>query len=377
MRIGGNEFSRSELAGAFGDLGTLIPFVAGYVTINRLDPQGVLLGFGLLALASGLYFRTPMPVQPMKAIATVAITHPEVVTRGAIFVAAVATGTLWLGMGASRAVSWLAALTSRPVVRGIVLGLGLSFIVEGVKLMQGAPALAIGGAALTFLLLGQSRLPAMLALLAYGAVAALALDPTLGRDLGALTPSFRVPSLTVPTIAWDDVLNGLLLLTVPQAALTLGNAIIATAEEHNALFPARPVTVRALAIDHGLMNLIAAPLGGVPMCRGAGGMAGHVRFGARTGGALVFLGLTLLAGALLFSDSVATLFRLFPMPVLGVILFFGGIELAAGVDGETFSRAERIVLVVTAGIAPWNMGVAYVAGLGLYHAHTHRIITLE
>lgn len=50
MRIGGNEFNRSELAGAFGDLGTLVPFVVGYITITRLDPQGVLLGFGLLAL---------------------------------------------------------------------------------------------------------------------------------------------------------------------------------------------------------------------------------------------------------------------------------------------------------------------------------------
>src|SRR2546421_7490132 len=88
MRIAGNEFDRSELAGAFGDLGTLIPFVVGYITINRLDPQGVLLGFGLLAVATGLYFRPPMSVQPMKAIATVAVTHPETVTPGGIFVAA-------------------------------------------------------------------------------------------------------------------------------------------------------------------------------------------------------------------------------------------------------------------------------------------------
>jgi len=55
------------------------------------------------------------------------------------------------------------------------------------------------------------------------------------------------------------------------------------------------------------------------MCRGAGGMAG---------GALVVLGAVLLALALLFSDSVATLFRLFPLPVLGVVLFVGGMELA-------------------------------------------------
>jgi hypothetical protein len=49
---------------------------------------------------------------------------------------------------------------------------------------------------------------------------------------------------------------------------------IATADEHNTHFPGRPVTVRLLAVDHGLMNLVAAPLGGVSMCRGAGGMPG-------------------------------------------------------------------------------------------------------
>ena len=86
MKLGGNEFNRSEFAGAFGDLGTLVPFVVGYISVNRLDPQGVLLGFGLLAIATGVYFRTPMSVQPMKAIATTAIAHPEIITPGAIFV---------------------------------------------------------------------------------------------------------------------------------------------------------------------------------------------------------------------------------------------------------------------------------------------------
>lgn len=376
MRLAGNDFNRSELAGAFGDLGTLVPFVVGYITISQMDPQGVLLGFGLLAVATGLYFRTPMSVQPMKAIATVAITHPEVITRGAIFVAAVVTGLLWLGLGASRAISLLAKLTSRPVVRGIVLGLGLSFIFEGVKLMHLAPWLAIGAAALTFFLLGQPRMPAMLVLLAYGAAAALALDSALASDLSGLSPGFRLPTVGVPSITWADVLNGSLLLALPQVALTLGNAIIATAEEHNQLFPSRPISVRLLAIDHGLMNLIAAPLGGVPMCRGAGGMAGHIRFGVQTGGALLILGLLLLLGALFFSDSIATLFRLFPIPVLGVILFFGGVELAAGVGNETFSRADRTVMVVTAGIALWNMGVAYVAGLVLFYANERGIIRL-
>lgn len=377
MRVAGNDFNRSELAGAFGDLGTLIPFVVGYIAVGGLDPQGVLLGFGLLAVATGLYFRTPMAVQPMKAIATVAVTHPETITPGVIFASGIITGLFWLGMGLSGAITRLAAVTSRPVVRGIVLGLGLSFLLEGVTLMQRGPLMAIPGAILTLLLLGQPRLPAMLVLLLYGGIMALSFDQTLPADLAALAPGFRLPTLQIPTLSWADVVTGTVVLAVSQAALTLGNAVLATAEEHNAHFPKRPVTVRLLALDHGLINLVAAPLGGVPMCRGAGGMAGHLRFGARTGGALVILGMTLLAGALFLPDSLSTLFRLFPAPVLGVILFFGGVELAASVHTEAFSRDDRTVLVVTAGVALWNMGAAYLVGLLLYHASRHRLIRLR
>jgi MFS superfamily sulfate permease-like transporter len=376
VKLGGNQFDRSELAGAFGDLGTLVPFVVGYITIARLDPQGVLLGFGVLALATGVYFRTPMSVQPMKAIATVALTQPQMVTPGAIFASAVVTGLFWLGMGISGAVSWLAALTSRPVVRGIILGLGLSFVLEGVTFINQGPLIAVPAVILTFFLLGHPRVPAMLLLLVYGAAAALSLDPTLVHDLGSLAPSFRLPTIHVPLMSWGEMITGALVFAIPQTALTLGNAVIATAEEHNALFPHRRISVRLLALDHGLMNLLAAPLGGVPMCRGAGGMAGHIRFGARTGGALVILGMLLVVGALFFADSVATVFRLFPLPVLGVILFFGGVELAVGLNGETFSRSERTVLVVTAGIALWNMGVAYLAGLLLHHAAQRGIFRL-
>jgi MFS superfamily sulfate permease-like transporter len=197
----------------------------------------------------------------------------------------------------------------------------------------------------------------------------------LPQDLGALASSFRLPALHIPQVAWNDIVTRVLVLAVPQAALTLGNAVIATAGEHNHLFPQRRISVRLLAFDHGLMNLAAAPLGGVPMCRGAGGMAGHIRFGARTGGAVIILGALLLTLAFFFSDSVSTLFRLFPVPVLGVILFFGGMELAPSIHGDG-DRADRVVQVVTAGIALWNPGVAYLAGLLLHHADRRGLIRL-
>jgi MFS superfamily sulfate permease-like transporter len=376
MTILGNAYDRRELAGAFGDLGTLVPFVVGYLTITRRDPQAVVLGFGLVALATGLYFRTPLSVQPMKAIGTVAIAHPEAITPAMIGASAVVTGVLWLAMAATGFVSWLAALTSRPVVRGLVLGLGLSFIHEGAKLMADGLAVALPAALLVVVAWGQTRVPVMLILLAYGALMALVQDAALGRDLAAMVPRFRVPSPSVPVFAWTDVVQGTLVLALPQAALTLGNAVIATAEEHNRHFPGRPVTVRGLALDHGLMNLAAATLGGVPMCRGAGGVASHVRFGARTGGALVILGVLLLGVALFFADSAGTLLRLFPLPVLGVILLFGGLELATAGSIEASSSTDRAVLVLTAGLALWNMGVAYLTGLTLYHAARRRLITL-
>ena len=159
-------------------------------------------------------------------------------------------------------------------------------------------------------------------------------------------------------------------------ALTLGNAIVATVEENNSLFPDRPITVRTVAIDHGIMNLVSASIGSVPMCHGAGGMAGHVRFGARTGGALVMLGVLVLFTGLFLGDSVATLFKLFPASLLGVILLFGGLEFATGALGDSLSKQDRYVLLLTAGIAMWNMGAGYLAGLLLHYATRRGVVRL-
>jgi hypothetical protein len=203
----------------------------------------------------------------------------------------------------------------------------------------------------------------MLALLAFGGVVALVRDPGLVGELGRLSFRLRLPEFALGQIGLTDLATGVLVLGLPQAALTLGNAIVATVEENNALFSDRPLSVRSLAIDHGVMNLVGTSLGGVPMCHGAGGLAGHVRFGARTGGALVILGALVLFTGLFLADSVQTLFKVFPPALLGVILMFGGLELASGVRGDHWSKEDRYVIFLTAGVALWNMGAAYAAGL--------------
>ncbi len=368
MRIGGNEYNLQELAGAFGDLGTLIPFLIGYITINKMDPVGVLVSFGLFKIFVGLYFRTPVPIQPMKAIGTVAITRPGAITQGSIWASGLFTGIFWLVMGVTGAITWIAKITSRPIVHGLVLSLGLGFVLEGVRMMEGDLILAVIAVALTFVLLSYERVPAMLLLLGFGVTVELIRGASLLGELGQLSFRLRFPELALTKIGWGDLATGVLVLGLPQVALTLGNAIIATVEENNSLFPDRPITVKAVAVDHGVMNLVGTSLGGVPMCHGAGGMAGHVRFGARTGGALVILGSLVLFTGLFLGDSVATLFRLFPRSLLGVILLFGGLELASGVKANNLQKEDRYVMLLTTGVSLWNMGVGYLSGLILWYA---------
>jgi len=372
MRLWGNDYNKMEFAGAFGDLGTLIPFVAGYITLNKMDPLGILVAFGVFKIFVGLYFKTPVPIQPMKAIGGMAIAHAGSITPAMIWGSGIFTGLFWLLMGITGAITWIEKITTKPVVRGIMLGLGLSFIVEGLAMMRSEPLFAIGGVIITLLLFNSRRFPAMLVLLGYGMVLAFIQKPDLLGALSHMSIRFRFPELTFAQMSWKDLLAGFVILGIPQAPLTLGNAIIATVAENNSYFPDRKVSTKAISIDHGMMNFISAFIGGIPICHGAGGMAGHIRFGARTGGALVILGVIVLLTGLFLSDSVALIFQVFPRPILGVILFFAGVELALVIKDVKLKKQNLFVLLVTAGIAMWNMGVAYLAGLMLYYGLQRR-----
>jgi MFS superfamily sulfate permease-like transporter len=310
----------------------------------------------------------------MKAIGGMAIAHAGTITPGMIWGSGIFTGLFWLLMGITGAITWIEKVTTKPVVRGIMLGLGLTFVMEGLNMMKGGPLFAIGGVVITLLLLNSRRFPAMLILLAYGIILAFIQKPGLLEELSHISLRFRFPDLTFTRMSWKDLIAGFLVLGLPQAPLTLGNAIIGTVAENNQYFPDRKVTAKTIAVDHGVMNLFSTLIGGVPMCHGAGGMAGHIRFGARTGGALVILGVIVLFTGLFLSDSVSLIFQVFPRSILGVILFFAGVELALVVRDIKLKKQNLFVLVITAGTAMWNMGVAYLAGLILYYGLQRRWI---
>jgi len=368
----GNRFDRMEWAGAFGDLGTLIPFVVAYIAVVKVDPFGILFTFGAAMIICGLYYRTPFPVQPMKAIGAVAATQAAqtaVITPASIYSAGLVTGAIWLVLGLTGAASHVARLVPRFVVVGIVLGLGMGFMLEGIKMMSSGWLIAALGLVGTLLLLTNRAIPAMFLLLIFGVACGAILNPDAMRALSAVKFEFRTPSFALSGITWYDLFKGTVFLALPQLPLTLGNAVIAIREENNRLFPNRMVSENVVATSTGAMNLAGAALGGVPMCHGAGGMAGHVAFGARTGGAPIILGTILLCLAFGFSGSIGAIFNVFSPAVLGVILFLTGAQLALGSCDFSKHKAERFITLATAAFAMWNVGLAFVVGLTLAYIH--------
>jgi predicted benzoate:H+ symporter BenE len=202
-----------------------------------------------------------MPVQPMKAVGAIAATQAAqtiVITTAMVWGARLATGVLWLVLGLTGMAHRVANLVSRPVVSGIILGLGLGFMIEGAKMMS--QNWWVGGSALlgTSMLLTNRVVPAMFMLLVFGAGCTAASDPTVIDALRNVHVEVRLPAFTLSALTIKGVLFGTLFLALPQVALTLGNAIIAITEENNRLFPNRPVNESRMATSTGLMNLLSA-----------------------------------------------------------------------------------------------------------------------
>jgi MFS superfamily sulfate permease-like transporter len=369
--LGKNRFDLPEWAGAFGDLGTLIPFVAAYLSVLKMDANGLLVAFGLSLIAVGLIYRTPFPVQPMKAIGVAAISQTALaagMASATVVGAALTTGMLWIVLAATGLARRAAAWVPRPALLGVVMGLGFTFMLEGIRMMSTSPWVAAALLALAFALLSRPRVPAMLLLLAVGVAIALYEQPTLLSSLGALKPEIRIPSLAWSSLTWSDLWTGFVLLALPQVPLTFGNALLSITEENNRLFPGRPVSERSVAFSTGAINLVSSVLGGIPMCHGAGGMAGHVQFGARTGGSSIILGAILLGAGLCFSSSIVTVFKVFPPALLGVILFLAGVQLALGSREAGGEKIDRFVVLATAAFTIWHVGLAVVFGIAAYHA---------
>ncbi|WP_029132930.1 putative sulfate/molybdate transporter [Sedimenticola selenatireducens] len=382
MQIGSYRFDRSEFAGSLGDLGTLIPLSIGLVTINGLSFSSVFLWVGLFYLLSGVYYKLPIPVQPLKLVSAIAIAFPERISLPVISATGLLFGGALILLAFTGLIDWLARLFTKPIVRGIQLGLGFILMIKGIDfisspelLMQGAgntaslggipvnPLLGLAALILVLCLIASRRFPAALVVVAAGIVIGIPFGSLRGLEW-----SFGPSTMGLVTPNVDDLFTALFLLVLPQLPLTIGNAIIGTTDTARNLFgtgeQTQRVSNRNFSLGMGLANICAGLMAAMPLCHGAGGLAAHYRFGARTGGSNIMIGLLFVLIALGFGGIGIALLSAIPYAVLGVLLLFAGLELALLIRDIT-ERQELFIAFLIAGIslATTNMSIAFVCGI--------------
>jgi MFS superfamily sulfate permease-like transporter len=217
------------------------------------------------------------------------------------------------------------------------------------------------------------RIPAALLLFGLGLVLAVWTHPEV---IGSLGFGFTLPSWSPP--AGDDFVTAFPKAALPQIPLTTLNSVIAVCALSADLFPDRKADPRKVAVSVGLMNLIACWFGGMPMCHGAGGLAGQYRFGARTNGSILFLGAVKMLLAVLLGASLMTLCGAFPASVLGALLAFSGMELALVCRDQT-RRTDAFMMLVTAAacMGLGNIAVGFLLGLAMAWCLQLGLFTVE
>lgn len=363
MKIKSFDFNLKELAGSTGDFGTLFPLAIGYIVACGLDPAGFLVIMGVANIVTGIIYRLPMPIEPMKVLAVVAIAQHW--SPSMVYASAFSMGIIWLIFAITGIIGLLARITPVHVIRGIQVSLGLLLAIEAFKMISSWWAIGIISIIIVLILRQNRYIPAALALFALGTVIML----VKGNLSHLSAPEFRLPPLTLFTPA--EVWQTLILAGFAQVPLTITNATIATSSLIKKYWPDRNVSEQELSVNQGIMNLVAPFFGGMPMCHGAGGLAGQYYFGARTGGANIIEGLIEISMGLLLSTSIAALFTSFPLAIIGAMMFLVGIELTMFAcdlkfDINIISMISTIIFSLVL-----NMACGFIAGLVVYYLISH------
>jgi SulP family sulfate permease len=393
-------FNRMELAGALGDLGTILPLGIGMIVINGLDPLALFACVGIYYLFSGMYFGVTMPVEPMKVIGAYAIATG--IAAPQIFAASLINGLFLLVVGVTGAITLIGKYTPKPVIRGVQLSTGVLLVSQGVKMMLGSSQFQVIRRAaepylslqhlgplpigiligvvlgfLTLLLLDNRKLPAALVVVFIGLILGLILGTHEGLD--KLVLGINIPRLLPSGIPpWADFATALFVLAIPQLPMTIGNSVIATGDLAKEYFgeSSKKVTYPALCMSLATANIMSFFFGGMPMCHGAGGLASRFRFGARTAGSNIISGILFLLLALLLGSHALSVVYLIPMSALGVLLVFAGSQLALTIL-DLKGRKDLFVPLMMVGITlASNLAVGFIAGIALAYALKSERLTI-
>ncbi len=355
------KFSIREFGGAFGDWGTLIPFVIGYISIVGLNPAGIFLTLGITNIILGIRFNLPLPVQPQKTIGTIALSKGW--TPNMVISTGFGTGIIWFFLGLSKKLNIIVQKVPIISVRGIQLG--LAFILGWAGIVLFYENLLLGGIALiiVLILIKNRPIPSAIVLTVIGILILIISGSIQISDIKFGFPYFHFQSPT-----WNNLLIGMISAGIAQLFLTLTNVMIATVVLIKDLFPEKEDVIDAntLSINMGAMNLINPFLGGMPLCHGSGGLMAQYAFGARTGGSMILEGIMELILGLFFSETLFLLLSEFPGAILGAMLVYTGYLLGRIAVKDSSRRKIPVILISAIFCFAVNITVGFFFGLLIY-----------
>jgi len=277
-----------------------------------------------------------------------------------IYASGFGTGVIWLVLAFTGLIQKIAAITPRSVVRGIQVALGILLAIEGFKMVSTGWILGAVSIIIVILLRKSRYAPAAIVLMVLG----IAMVGFQGELLQVIHLGFTLPPLT--TFSLPEIWKGLVLAGFAQIALTATNAVIATSALIKEYWPDKPVPEKKLALNTGVMNVGVPFFGGMPMCHGAGGLAGQYYFGARTAGTNIIEGVIEISLGLFLASSIASLFSIFPQSIIGAMLLLVGIELIKFVRNIRLPETPILTLTVVVSLLT-NMAIGFVVAVGIYH----------
>ncbi|MBW8016447.1 MAG: transporter [Planctomycetes bacterium] len=375
------KFDRNELAGSVGDIGTDLPLLIGMILAIGLHAPSVLIMFGAMQIFTGFFYRMPMPVQPLKAMAAIVIAQGATgkITPKILYGAGLAIGITIFLLTVTHLIDWIAKVIPKCVIRGIQFGLGLKLaLLVAIKKYIWADGvnglwLAIIAFLIIIFFIGNRKYPAALFVILLGLVYALIFN----HDKIELVSSvgFNLPKFNLPI--WADILTGFVLLAIPQIPLSIGNSILATRQLTEDYFPAKAVSVHKISFTYSFINMISPFFSGIPVCHGSGGMAGHYTFGGRTGGSVIIYGSLFLFLGFFLGNGFDSIIHIFPLPVLGVILIFEGLALMMMIRDVSESKSDLTVALLVgliSGGIPYGFVIGLIVGTVLYYLIKAKII---
>ncbi|MFX1337865.1 MAG: putative sulfate/molybdate transporter [Promethearchaeota archaeon] len=355
------KISLREFGGAFGDWGTLVPFIIGYVLIVGLNPAGIFLCLGITNIVLGIKYNLPLPVQPQKTIGAVALAQKW--TPSLVISTGFGTGIIWTILGFSKKLNKIVEKVPTIAVRGIQLGLGLILGWAAILLFIDNLILGFIAVAIILVFIKNKRIPSAIILMFMGYFIIFYTGAVVVSDI-----MFQLPSFTVYIPNWQDLVIGMLLAGIAQLFLTLTNVMIATVNLAKDLFPEKKDSIDAnsLAFNMGVMNLINPFIGGIPLCHGSGGLAAQYAFGARTGGSMIFEGILEIILGLFFSYTLFLLFTSFPKAILGAMLLYTAFLLGR-IAFKDFKPNTLPIIGISAVLCFFiNITIGFIVGLILY-----------